>query len=191
MKIWQAASTAGLAPPLLYTSERQGFLVSAYIEDHLPPQPKTSQAIIDHALTLLQRCHQLDINVPSLDLSAHIRHYWQLVEARGGPSNPTLLKQRQPMQDLLESPLLKSAKTGLCHHDPIMANFVGGPDRLYLIDWEYAAKGMLVMDYAALAVEWGIDDEVVLPQSGVNPELLTMAKKLYTYLCLLWQQAQA
>jgi thiamine kinase-like enzyme len=93
------------------------------------------------------------------------------------------------MQDLLDSPLFKHAETGLCHHDPIMANFVGGPDRLYLIDWEYAAKGLLVMDYAALAIEWKIEDNIILTNSGIDPELLTKAKKLYTYLSKLWQQA--
>ena len=191
MKIWQAASDAGLAPPLLYANVQQGILVSAYIEDRLPSQPEASQSFVDHAFTLLKRCHQLDVDAPSLDLSEHIRQYWQLIEARGGPSDPTLLKQRQPMQDLLESATFKGAKTGLCHHDPIIANFVGGPERLYLVDWEYAAKGLLVMDYAAMAVEWGIDDALVTARSGIDPELLTMAKKLYTYLCKLWEQATA
>lgn len=191
VNIWQAASTAGLAPPLLYSNEQQGILVSAYIEDRLPAQPETNRSIVEHAFTLLKRCHQLDVDAHSLDLAEHIQQYWQLIETKGEPTDLTLLKQREPMQDLLESLCSKGAETGLCHHDPIMANFVGGPDRLYLIDWEYAAKGLLVMDYAALAVEWEIDDEIVIAQTGVDPELLAKAKKLYTYLCKLWQQATA
>jgi len=191
MKIWQAASTAGIAPTLLYFDDRQGILVSIYIENSLPPESESSQSIVDLAFTLLKRCHQLDVDVHYLDLSEHIQQYWQLIEALGKPVDPWLLKQRIPMQNLLESPHFKDAETGLCHHDPIMANFVGGPDRLYLIDWEYAAKGLLAMDYAALAIEWGIEDNIVLANSGIDPELLTMAKKLYTYLCNLWQQATA
>jgi thiamine kinase len=191
MKIWQAASTAGIAPTLLYFDERQGILVSTYIEDCLPPESESSQGTADLAFTLLKRCHQLDVDAHYLDLSEHIQQYWQLIEALGEPVDPWLLKQKISMQNLLESPHFKDAETGLCHHDPIMANFVGSPDRLSLIDWEYAAKGRLVMDYAALAIEWSIDDELVIARSGVNPELLTMAKKLYTYLCKLWQQATA
>ncbi len=189
--IWRAASAAGLAPPLLYTDEQQGILISRYIEDNLPSQPAANKLIIDQAFTLLRRCHQLQVDAHSLDLAEHIQQYWQLIEAKGRPADQRLLKQRIPMQDLLDSSHFKDAETGLCHHDPIMANFVGSPDRLYLIDWEYAANGLLVMDYAALAVEWSIDEELVIAWSGVDPELLTKAKKLYTYLCNLWKQATA
>ena len=189
--IWRAASAAGLAPPLLYTDEQQGILISRYIEDNLPSQPAANKLIIDQAFTLLRRCHQLQVDAHSLDLAEHIQQYWQFIEAKGGPADQRLLKQRIPMQDLLDSSHFKDAETGLCHHDPIMANFVGSPDRLYLIDWEYAANGLLVMDYAALAVEWSIDEELVIAWSGVDPELLTKAKKLYTYLCNLWKQATA
>jgi thiamine kinase-like enzyme len=191
MKIWQAASSAGIAPTLLYFDDRQGILVSTYIENSLPPEPESSQSIVDLAFTLLKRCHQLDVDAHCLDLSEHIQQYWRLVEAKGGPADLTLLKQRKPMQDLLELLTSTGTKTGLCHHDPIVANFVGGSDRLYLVDWEYASKGLLVMDYAALAIEWSIDDELVIARSGVNPELLTKAKNLYTYLCKLWEQATA
>jgi len=191
VNIWQAASHAGLAPPVLYSNEQQGILVSAYIEDRLPAQPETNRSIVEHAFMLLKRCHQLDVDAHRLDLSEHIHQYWQRIETRHRPVDPALLEQRQPMQVLLESPRFKTAKTGLCHHDPIVANFVGSPDRLYLVDWEYAARGLLVMDYAALAIEWRIEDIIVLAHSGIDPELLTMAKELYTYLCKLWEQATA
>ena len=115
----------------------------------------------------MKHCHQLDVDVHSLDLSEHINQYWQRIEARHRPVDPVLLEQRQSMQDLLESPRFKAANTALCHHDPIVANFVGSPDRLYLVDWEYAARGLLVMDSAALACAWGINGEAVVEQSGV------------------------
>jgi len=188
MNIWNAASAAGLAPPLLYIDEQQGILVSSYIEDSLPPQAEASRSIIDQALTLLSHCHKLQVDAHNLDLSEHIQQYWQLIEAKGVPADPVLSEQRKPMQDLLDSRHFKEAETGLCHHDPVMANFVGGPDRLYLIDWEYAAKGLLVMDYAALAIEWSIDEELVIERSGIDPELLIMAKALYKYICALWEE---
>ena len=188
IKVWQAASTAGLAPPLLYINKLQGILVSAYIEDNLPSQPTASEPVIDRAFTLLEHCHQLQVDALDLDLSEHIQQYWHLIDSRGGPTDRTLIEQRKPMQKLLGSPLFKDAHKGLCHHDPIVANFVGSPDRLYLIDWEYAAKGLLVMDYAALAVEWGINDGDVVGRTGVEPELLSVAKVLYKYVCALWEE---
>ncbi len=185
-KIWQAASAAGLAPPLLYSNQQQGILVSTYITDGLPGKPEANQSVVDHALSLLERCHQLTVDVPSLDYAQHIRRYWQQIEARSKPASQPLLDQRQPMQELTESLLGAGLKSALCHHDPVIANFVGSPHRLYLIDWEYAAQGLVVMDYAALAVEWGIADAIVLARAAIEPELLAMAKTLYGYLCALW-----
>jgi len=138
-------------------------------------------------LLTLERCHQLDVAVHSLDYAQHIQQYCQLIEASGKPANRLLLDQRKPMQQLLESLLAAGTESALCHHDPVIANFVGSPDRLYLIDWEYAAQGLVVMDYAALAAEWGIADEFVVARSGIEPESLAMAKDLYRYLCSLWQ----
>ncbi len=184
--IWQAASAAGLAPALLYADEQRGVLISTYIEDSLPSRPERHGSIIEHALKLIQDCHQLEVAADDIDYSAHIQHYWQLIEARGGRANPNLLRQRSAMQDLLASLHDKAGRRALCHHDPVISNFVGSEERLYLIDWEYAANGLVVMDYAALGVEWGIDDGLLVAKSGIEAASLATAKELYTYMCALW-----
>lgn len=185
--IWQAASAAGIAPALLHIDESGGFLVSAFVETNLPDHPQSDESVLEQAFELLGRCHRLELDVPALDYARHIDHYWRIISNSGTTPAKALLRQREPMQDLLESMVNRGAPTALCHHDPVVANFVGSPARLYLIDWEYAARGMVVMDYAALAVEWGIDDTVVVARSGIEPGLLTMAKALYGYLCVLWE----
>ena len=91
------------------------------------------------------------------------------------------------MRQLLEEILNSDALTGLCHHDPVVANFVGNMKELYLVDWEYAAHGLLVMDYAALATEWKLDNKVILERTGINRELLAMARDVYRYECQLWE----
>ncbi|MCP4048527.1 MAG: phosphotransferase, partial [Gammaproteobacteria bacterium] len=113
----------------------------------------------------------------------------QVIENKDQLSDQTLPDQRGPMKSVLESLIAKAPLTGLCHHDPVVANFVGNSDRLYLIDWEYSARGLRVMDYAALGIEWGLDDKIVLAQTGLKPELLAMAGVVYRYLCELWQEA--
>jgi thiamine kinase len=186
--IWQAASHQGIAPPLLHVDEHTRYLVSTYIENTLPPQPQLDETFIDQAFSLLSRCHQLDIEAPSIDYTDHIKKYWDIIEGKDQITNPGLQQQRQPMQELLEDILNSGTPTGLCHHDPVIANFVGNSDRLYVIDWEYAAHGLLVMDYAALGIEWGIDDATIVARTGLEPGLLTMAKSLYRYMCALWEE---
>jgi thiamine kinase len=188
VEIWQAASHQGIAPPLLHVDEHTRYLVSTHIENTLPPQPQLDETFIDQAFSLLSRCHQLDVKAPSIDYTDHIKKYWDIIEGKDQITNPGLQQQRQAMQGILEDILNSDTPTGLCHHDPVIANFVGNANRLYLIDWEYAAHGLLVMDYAALRIEWGIDDATIVARTGLESEELTMAKSLYRYLCALWKE---
>ncbi len=187
--VWRAASKQGIAPPLVFVQDQNQYLVSIYIEDKLPANPQSDSAVINQALKVLKTCHQLDVSAPVIDYASHIAHYWQIIEAGNKPTDPLLGWQRKPMQSTLESLINSNSPTGLCHHDPVIENFVGSPDRLYLIDWEYAATGLQIMDYAAFATEWQIDDATIQSKAGFDPELLKMAKALYGYLCALWVAA--
>jgi thiamine kinase len=187
--IWESASEQGIAPRLLHVDRRNRFLVSVYIINKLPPQPPFSAIFVDRAFELLDRCHRLDVDTLSINYVNHVENYWRIIEKKNHPVNPSLTKQREPMRLQLDELINSGSQTGLCHHDPVIANFVGDQDRLYLIDWEYAARGLVVMDYAALGVEWGIDDTVIINRTGFEAETLSKAKKLYKYLSQLWEEA--
>ena len=189
INIWKAAAKQGIAPPLVFVDPENQYLVSTYINNRLPPQPQLHTAVIDQAFNLLESCHQLDVKASSINYASHIEHYWQIIEAKNQPINRDLRNQRKPIQQTLDSLLNSKTPTGICHHDPVKANFVGTPDRLYLIDWEYAANGLQIMDYAALATDWQIDDATILSRTGFNQTSLTQAKALYEYLCTLWEEA--
>ena len=186
-EIWQTASAQGIAPPLLYVDDRSRFLVSTFIESNLPSRPALNSALVNQAFDLLERCHQLDLDVPCIDYAGHIEKYWQVIENKGHPTGHGLYKKREPMQRLLEEITGSGGPTGLCHHDLVTENFVGAQERLYLIDWEYAANGLLMMDYAAFGVEWGLYDQHIFTHTGIEPGLMSMAKSLYIYLCELWE----
>ena len=185
--VWRAASEHGIAPALVFVDNRHQYLVSTYIESTLPADPQTDKVILDQALKVLKTCHQMDVSAPGIDYARHIGHYWQMIEAGKKPHDPRLDRQRKPMQSTLESLISSNTPTGLCHHDPVIANFVGTPDRLYLVDWEYAATGLQIMDYAAFATEWHIDDATIQAKTGLDRDHLKMAKALYGYLCMLWE----
>jgi len=184
--IWKAAAEQGIAPPLLYADVAGGYLVSSYIDNSLSPRSLHNKTTIDCVFDLLERCHRLDLDVARIDYVNHIERYWQILERNNEVYTPDLYQQRRAMRSLLEEILGSGSQSGLCHHDPVVANFVGKPDSLFLVDWEYAARGLLVMDYAALGVEWRIDDPLIIARTGIEPELLTMAKSLYGYMCELW-----
>ena len=189
INIWKAADKQGIAPALIFVDPKYRYLVSKYINTKLPPKPQLNTTVVDQAFSLLESCHRLNVKASSINYLKHIEHYWQIIEAKNQPINPDLIKQRKPIQKTLDSLLKSKTPTGICHHDPVTANFVGTPDRLYLIDWEYAANGLQIMDYAALATEWQIDDATILKRAGFNKASLTKAKALYEYLCALWEEA--
>jgi len=189
INIWKAAAKKGIAPPLVFIDPENRYLISTHINNDLPPKPQINAVIVDQAFNLLKSCHQLNIKASSINYHSHIEHYWQLIEAKNQPANPDLIKQRKPIQQTLDALLNSNTPTGICHHDPVTANFVGTPERLYLIDWEYAANGLQVMDYAALATEWQIDDATILDRTDFDPKSLIEAKALYGYLCALWEAA--
>ncbi len=187
--IWQAASQQGIAPPLVFVDAQNQYLVSRYIDTDLPSQPQHNPACVEQAFSLLQRCHRIEIEAPTINYFDHIEHYWRIIESANKPSSPNLKKQREPMVLLLDSLLASNTPIGLCHHDPVIANFVGTPGRLFLIDWEYASSGLQIMDYAALVQEWQLDDATIPGHIHFEPELLIKARRLYRYLCLLWNAA--
>lgn len=189
--IWQAAFEAGIAPALLHAQDR--YLVSAFVAGD------TCHSA-EQVFRLLEKCHAIKIDTPQLDYAQHIQTYWARIEQSaitqsgteqtGKPIEQALINERQAMMECLLTLSAQQQAPVLCHHDPVMANVVGSPKRLYLIDWEYAAKGMAVLDYAALAVEWGFSDAKICARTDVRLHSLILAKKLYRYMCQLWQAAQ-
>jgi thiamine kinase-like enzyme len=184
--IWLAASDQGIAPPLLHFDEQNRFLVSLFISNSLPPQPLLNETLVNRVFELLNRCHQLEVEAHTIDYASHVEQYLQVLKNKNHVSDPVLVEQRESMQQTLNTLVTSGSPLGLCHHDLVVTNFVGSANSLYLIDWEYAARGLLLMDYASLGVEWGIDDTVMTERTGVELELLLMAKSFYRYLCALW-----
>lgn len=194
--IWQSAFEAGVAPALLHANPT--YLVSAFVPDETfspgetgktwSRQDLTKADLAEEVFRLMKACHAIDVDVPEIDYSQHIQSYWAAIDSRQGENAGNELSiQRDAMQDVLATLCDLNQTTVLCHHDPVMANFVGSPERLYLIDWEYAARGLAVMDYAALAIEWGFSDAFICSHTQVRLDSLVMAKKLYRYMCQLWE----
>jgi thiamine kinase len=183
---WRSASDAGIAPLLLFADTANGVLLSEYIDGALPARPQDDPVLGGRAFDLLQRCHRMETRLPAIDYRAHVKTYWRMILGAGIAARP-LARQRRDMQRVLETLLTCDLGWGPCHHDPVVANFVGSRERLYLVDWEYAAHGLQLMDYAALSVEWGLDGDEAAAAAGADARLLAMAIKFYRYLCALWE----
>jgi thiamine kinase-like enzyme len=166
-RIWQAASNAGLAPAVLHIDTQSGLLVTEYIDGASLDASEIDDPLIDRLVRLLADVHELDINVLRL------------------------LQRREPLQQLVEEFMASVTHIGLCHHDPARSNVVRRDNKLYLLDWEYAARGPVEMDFAALSVEWDIDTAEICNRTALEPVLLETAKTIYLYICALWSEVRA
>lgn len=189
--IWRAASNAGLAPAILHSDEHAGLLVTEYIEGASFEQSAVDDALIDRLVNLLARVHLLDVPVPVLDYGAHIEKFWALIESGSKLKDAALLTRRQAMRECVTEFASRAGSIGLCHHDPTPCNVVGRNNNLYLLDWEYAARGAVAMDYAVLGVAWNIDSDEIANRTALEPDLLELAKTIYLYICQLWEEVRA
>ena len=189
-KSGKAASNAELAPAVLHSDEQTGLLVTEYIDGASLNQFAIDDALIDRLLNLLARVHALDLKVPVLDYGVHIEKFWRLIESRKKLNDTGLLNQRRAMRERVAEFAALTTSVGLCHHDPTRANVVGKDSNLYLLDWEYAARGPVAMDYAALSVEWDIDSAEIVNRIALEPALLELAKIIYRYVCQLWEEVR-
>ena len=184
--VCQAVDEAGLGPPILYIDENHRFLVTEYIDGESLDRSDLDKSLIDQLVGLLAATHGLDIDLPTFDYAEYIEKCWQIIDAGRVVNDKALLAERRKMH-ALATELSAAADIGVCHHDPVKSNFVFCADRLYLLDWEYAARGFIAMDYAALSVEWELDAAEILSRVSLEPAVLDKAKTLYLYLCRLWE----
>ena len=189
-RIWRAASDAKLAPPLVFVDPEERFVITEYIDGTTLDRLQLDDSSFDRVFDLLAGVHDLNIDAPALDYSLYIRVYWEMIESGSSLHNSDLERQRQSMRALLDEFIASRPQTGLCHHDPVRTNVISADGRLYLLDWEYAARGFIAMDYAVLSVDWGFDDTVIVEHARVDPAVLEMAKQLYCYICKLWQEGK-
>ncbi len=171
------AADAGLAPALLCADAERGYQITAYIEgQHLNPA-----VLAVHQQTalfeLFERVHALPIEGAPID---YLRSDDQ---ADGNTVTGVLTELRAEIESLSTQ-----SDAGLCHHDPVPGNVIFNETKLYLIDWEYAGRGLPVIDWAALACEWQLPLAAIGEVSGYAEPVLAQAERSYRTLCHVWQE---
>jgi len=155
----QAAGEIGIGPEVFYVIEPEGYLVTSFIEGHLPPpeelgQPKNIRRVAD----AIRRVHKMDpvserfSPFRVVEDSAEIARRFKV----DFPDNFGWLVEQM---NIAETALLKSSFTPrLCHNDLLNANFLDD-GQIRILDWEYAGMGDPVFDLANFSVHHEFTDE--------------------------------
>jgi thiamine kinase-like enzyme len=155
----RAAHDAGVAPEVCAFLPELGALVTRFVEaDPLPPEdledPDTMAAVVDSVRAI----HTMT-PIPSVfDAFRVVRDYRSVAEARG-VAIPPAYRDALAVADRIDVALSERPMPRRpCHDDLLNANFLRTPDRVVIVDYEYAGMGDLFFDLGNLSVNNGISE---------------------------------
>lgn len=154
-EILRLTAEAGIARPFLYWDPEQRFAIFPF----LPGRAWTSADLEDpdrlaRLQKMLERLHEIVPPWPRRRYHPYVCGYWNQLE-QAGRVDAALARAWRAFEPRLEAFDQADWPTRLVHHDLIPDNILETPERLYLIDWEYAAPGHPDIDV------WSIDPAAV------------------------------
>lgn len=154
----ELADKLGIDARLVYFDRTTGVKVSSYIEQAVTMSPESMRehgAIVESArlLRTLHTCGQ-DTGV-KFDVFAMASRYEGIIRSKG----VSLYGDYGRIADFVARIKNRVDRFGIpnvpCHNDPLCENWVRSPQRLYLVDWEYAGMNDPLWDLADVSIEAG------------------------------------
>jgi thiamine kinase len=190
-RVFEAITTAGLAPAPLYSDLTKGILLRPF----LPGRSWTVQDLANpgqlcRLARLLRRLHEVTPVGAVFDPVNAARRYARQMEG----DDCTQILQR--LEELAANITKRSTSPVLCHNDLVCQNILEG-DTLSLIDWEYSAVGDRYFDLAVVLQHHGLNDELslvflqaYLGRNAKDSELgqLSLQRGFYQCLLELWNR---
>jgi thiamine kinase-like enzyme len=192
------AAAAGVNAPVLHFQVDDGTLLARYIDGSLTMSEAAFKdlARVERAARAFRRMHRFGQPfVGRFDVFAQIDEYLALLrrnDARIPDGYGALHQEADAARRVLSE---RPASLAPCHNDPLAENFVDAPDRMYLVDWEYAGMNDPMWDLGDLSVEAGFgpeQDEALLRAyfEGAPPAAqrgrMVLAKGLCDLVWTLW-----
>src|SRR5205814_5971561 len=141
----RAAAEAGVGPEVVAFAEREGALVTRFIDGRpMPPDEMRSPPAIAAVADALARFHSGRALPARFDSFRVVETYAAAVERDGGKL-PSAYDEAHRLAARIErtrgdQPLRP------CHNDLLNANFILEADRIWIVDWEYAGMGDVFFD---------------------------------------------
>jgi thiamine kinase-like enzyme len=146
----RAAWALGIAPEVVSYLEPEGYLVTRFAEG------ESGGVTVPEAAALLARLHAGPAIPGSFDPFRVVEAYAATARA-AGVAPPFGYAKARALAGRIERRLGR-VELRPCHNDLLPANFIRGPERLWLVDWEYAGMGNPAFDLANFAVNNGLDE---------------------------------
>lgn len=154
-EILALTAEAGIARPCWYWDRDDRFVIFPY----LPARTWTTADLsrpdqLARLWPMIERVHAIVPGGPRRRYHAYLVAYWQRLE-RAGEIDDGLRRAWRRFEPRLKAFDRADWPAPLVHHDLIGENILDTGERLYLIDWEYAAPGHPDIDV------WSVDPDAV------------------------------
>ena len=154
-----AAHQAGVAPEAVAFFEDTGILVTRFIAGTEVPADEMHQpSMLRRVAEAVRRYHTGPVFPGTFSPFQTVRDYLAWSAPRGAPL-PERFDWMLAQANRLEAALGPPDPPRPCHNDLLRANFIADGDRMWIIDWEYAAMGDLFFDLGNFAVHHQLTDE--------------------------------
>jgi len=191
LSVLETVAAAGIGPQPLWADAAAGVLLTAYVPGPVWDETNVHDpACLQRLATTLRRLHGLSAAGPGFNPGLAARTYAGDI---GTPSATALAGKAAVLADQLLTP---DRYRALCHNDLVFTNIIGS-DPVRLIDWEYAALGDPLFDFAvvvrhhrlAASTAAGFLNACLGPRDGNTAERFSAFCELYDLLATLWYQA--
>jgi len=181
-----AAAQLGIGPEVVAFVEPEGYLVTRFVEG------ETGKVTVARAAELLSRLHAAPAITGGFDAFRVVEAYAATAAGRGvmptagyttAKAIADRIERRRGGHDLVP-----------CHNDLLGANFVGGDDRTWIVDWEYAGMGDPAFDLANFAVNNGLDEpgdaELLEAYGGADRDIHVLMRFMSDFREAMWGVVQ-
>jgi len=194
----RVAAAAGVNAKVLHLEVESGTMLARYIDDSLTMSEAAFKELarVERAARAFRRMHRCrEPFAGRFDVFAQIDEYLALLRrnnAKIPDGYEALQKEAEAARQVLTE---RPAVLAPCHNDPLAENFLDAPERMYLVDWEYAGMNDPMWDLGDLSVEAGFgpeQDEALLGAyfEGAPPAAqrgrMVLAKGLCDLVWTLW-----
>ena len=155
-EISRVAWGIGIAPePIAFLSEQE-ILVTRFVESKSIDTADSN--VTKLVANILKKLHSAPVVSGEFDLPLVINDYIRTAKNYGVEHPPELNEALDVSKRIIDACGRYSRQWVPCHNDLIAANFLQSQDRIYLLDWEYAAMGDPYVDLGNCAANFCMDD---------------------------------
>ena len=156
------AVALGLCPEIQFFDVSDGTMLTRFIDEAAPLDCDRFRdpAVLRDAVSVLKRLHSSGRRFRGeMILFAKLDAYLGLAGETEPAITAALTAARREAETLRTALESRPEAHVPCHIDPSPHNFIGGRERIYLIDWEYSAMSEPMWDLADLSIEAGFDPD--------------------------------